>query len=48
LRITTTSGTWKRLATQKLNPAQALLTGDLQIDGGVLAVRRFLGFFDTD
>ncbi len=48
LRITTTSGTWKRLATQKLNPAQALLTGDLQIDGGILAVRRFLGFFDTD
>lgn len=48
LHINTTSTTWKRLATQKLSPAQALLTGELQLEGGVLAIRRFLGYFETD
>lgn len=46
MSITTTAAVWKRLATKKLSPAQALLTGDLEIDGGVLAVRRFLGYFE--
>ncbi len=46
MRITTTAAVWKRLATKKLSPAQALLTGELEIDGGVLAVRRFLGYFE--
>jgi alkyl sulfatase BDS1-like metallo-beta-lactamase superfamily hydrolase len=47
LAVTTTSTTWKRLATKKLNPAIALATGDLQVEGGILALRRFLAFFDN-
>ncbi|NJL72899.1 MAG: hypothetical protein HC888_15780 [Candidatus Competibacteraceae bacterium] len=47
LAVTTSSSTWKRLATKKLNPAIALATGGLQVEGGILALRRFLAFFDN-
>lgn len=48
LAVTTTSSTWKRLATKKQSPVLALATGDLQVEGGVLALRRFLAFFDSN
>jgi len=48
LSITTTSSIWKRLATKKLGAPQALLTGDLQVEGGVLALRKFMGYFEEN
>lgn len=45
LSITTTAALWKRLATKKVGPAEALLTGELSVDGGLLALRRFMGYF---
>lgn len=46
LSVTTTTQTWKRLATNKEGAAQALLTGALTVEGGVLALNRFMGYFE--
>jgi len=46
--VTTTSTTWKRLATGRLNPVQAVVTRAIRIDGGALALSRFLGHFERD
>ncbi len=48
LLITSTTTAWKKLATRKLGAAQALLTGDLHIEGGVLAMNRFMGYFELN
>ena len=48
LTITTTSAEWKRLATGKRNPVAAVGTGSIQIEGGALALSRFLGHFERD
>jgi len=48
LIVTTTSTAWKRLATGKLNPVQAVVTRTVRIDGGALALSRFLGHFERD
>ena len=46
--LTTTSEVWRALALDTRGRAAALLGGDLTIEGGVLAVQRFLGRFDTE
>jgi alkyl sulfatase BDS1-like metallo-beta-lactamase superfamily hydrolase len=46
LTIRTTSTTWKRIATKKRNPALAFAAGEVDVDGGVIDVVRFLALFD--
>jgi len=46
LKVATTTQNWKRLATGKKSAAAALLTGDLQVEGGVLALREFMDYFE--
>mgnify|MGYP002777713663 CR=1 FL=1 len=43
--VTTTTGTWRRLATDLLSPLAAATSGDLQIAGDPLAFRRFTARF---
>jgi alkyl sulfatase BDS1-like metallo-beta-lactamase superfamily hydrolase len=46
MQITTTTKTWKRIATNKTNPAIAFATGDIQVDGGIVRVANFLSLFE--
>ena len=43
--ITTTSGTWKRLALELVDPLDAVIAGDLEVSD-ITAAIRFLGFFE--
>lgn len=47
LTIRVSSQVWKRLATGKIGAAKAYASGEIEIDGGVVGVIRFLGLFDT-
>ncbi|MEZ6147044.1 MAG: alkyl sulfatase dimerization domain-containing protein [Planctomycetaceae bacterium] len=44
--LITTSRTFKEIAMNRLKPAAALATGRIEVDGGVTALTRFLGYFD--
>jgi len=44
--ITTTTVTWKRIVSKKLNPAVAYATNAIQLEGGISPVIDFLGLFD--
>ena len=44
--IKTTAATWKRLATQKRNPAMAFAAGEVDVDGGIIEVVKFLTLFE--
>ena len=46
VRIKTTAATWKRLATRKRNPAMAFAAGEVEVDGGIIEVVKFLGLFE--
>lgn len=46
MRITTTTTTWKRIATNKANPALAFAAGEVQVDGGIVRVVNFLRLFE--
>lgn len=48
LTVTTTSTTWKRLATGKANPVAAIAARTLRVEGGHLALARFLDHFERD
>lgn len=43
--ITTTTATWRRLATDLTNPVAAIAAGELDVAGDVLGFRRFTGRF---
>ncbi len=44
--LITTSRTFKEIAMNRVKPAAALATGRIEVDGGVAALTRFLGYFD--
>jgi alkyl sulfatase BDS1-like metallo-beta-lactamase superfamily hydrolase len=44
--IVTDEQTWKELAAGLRAPATAVVSGDLAIEGGVIALLRFLGYFE--
>ena len=44
--LVATSGVFKRIAAGRLKPAAALVTGELQVDGGAAAMQTFLGYFE--
>ena len=44
--IRTTAQTWKRIATQKRNPALAYAAGEVEVDGGIIEVVKFLALFE--
>lgn len=46
IQIKTTAAVWKRLATKKRNPALAFASGDIEVDGGIIDVVRFLALFE--
>ncbi|HJP20556.1 MAG TPA: alkyl sulfatase dimerization domain-containing protein [Alphaproteobacteria bacterium] len=46
IRIATTSATWKRIVTKKRNPALAYAADEIDLDGGLVAVVKFLALFD--
>ena len=46
LSITVTAEVWKAIAFGKTSPAAAFARGDLDVDGGVIAVVSFLRLFD--
>ena len=46
IRIATTSATWKRLVTKKRNPALAYAADEIDIDGGLIDVVKFLALFE--
>jgi len=46
LTIRTTSTAWKRIATKKRNPALAFAAGEVEVDGGLLDVVKFLALFE--
>lgn len=45
--ITTTAKVWKEISAKIRSPLQAILDGDLTVDGGKLALVEFLGYFDV-
>ena len=45
--ITTTSQVWKEVSAKIRSPLQAIIDGDLTVDGGKLALVEFLGYFDV-
>ena len=46
LNIRTTATIWKRIATKKRNPALAYAAGEVEVDGGLLEVVKFLALFE--
>jgi alkyl sulfatase BDS1-like metallo-beta-lactamase superfamily hydrolase len=46
ITIRTTTRTWKRIVTRKRNPALALAADEVSVDGGLIAVSRFLALFE--
>ncbi len=46
IRIATTAATWKRIVTKKRNPALAYAADEIDIDGGPVAVVKFLALFE--
>jgi alkyl sulfatase BDS1-like metallo-beta-lactamase superfamily hydrolase len=46
VNIRTTATTWKRIATKKRNPALAYAAGEVEVDGGLLEVVKFLALFE--
>ena len=44
--IVTAEQTWKELAAGLRSPAAAVASGDIGIEGGVIALLRFLGYFE--
>ena len=45
LRIRTDSGVWKQLVTGLRNPASAYASGEIEVQGGLIALVRFLSLF---
>jgi alkyl sulfatase BDS1-like metallo-beta-lactamase superfamily hydrolase len=46
LKIRTTANIWKRIATKKRNPGLAYAAGEVEVDGGLLEVVKFLALFE--
>jgi len=44
--IRTTAEVWKRIATKKRNPALAYAAGEVDVDGGIVEVIKFLALFE--
>ncbi len=44
--IVTDEQTWKEVAAGLRSPATAVVSGDLSIEGGKIALLRFLGYFE--
>ena len=45
ITLTTTAKVWKEIAAELRNPLTALAKGDLKVDGGLLELKGFLGWF---
>ncbi len=46
IRIATTSAIWKRIVTKKRNPALAYAADEIDLEGGLVAVVKFLALFE--
>jgi alkyl sulfatase BDS1-like metallo-beta-lactamase superfamily hydrolase len=46
IRIATSAATWKRIVTKKRNPALAYAADEIDIDGGLVDVIKFLALFE--
>jgi len=44
--IRTTAEAWKRIAARKRNPALAFAAGEVEVDGGIIEVVKFLALFE--
>ncbi len=47
-RLVTTEVTWRQIVAGLVSPVKAYISGDIQIEGGVIAFRRFMDYFERE